>query len=650
MPTLFSLLSPVTIADGDWLQGAGSSQANLLAGIDGVGADAVAHGFAELLQHASPDTAGQAALPVGVENEMPGGGNNLPDTPARRLPDLAGDQNLPCRAIEPSTGSLGLSADDTIGPRELPGADQQLPVPDLDVKLVPEPLQSQQIQSADTSNPAPPAAAVSSGPDKPVADADPALFHRLSRQAIDERIARAAVPDNRSSHQPATPAVSGADTVLQAQQPASKGNEPVPAREVLSAPGQPNQAPRSLIPGGAAGPALAENDGQSLTRVLASDPSPEVTEERGRRTPVIRSRGVLNIPQSPVFLAEASERVAGTPAGHPSLASHPSTRAEVMPLGSDSDSLPTIADESPPRVAMERGSGRTGPPASIPLQPLNPQMAELTKDLRPVVAGSTPSPADGGNAAVSSGLLREMLAQPQHDYARSGKMLKTEGPLQIIRQPVSGEAFPAMVPSPAGEEIRQVPVRQHSAGLSAEPLAGHAQMQSPLQGNALLPSANASGLATTAPQAQSSIEVPLGQSAWEQSMAKQVVQAGQQQLQTLSLRLNPVNLGSLEVQIAVEGESTSIVFSSQHAVVREAVESAIPRLREMFATSGMNLADVDVSQRGAAERHGEEPPGGYQQEQDSGSGEAFSAHPKQSDEASSAVMPDGSDKLLDYYI
>jgi flagellar hook-length control protein FliK len=40
---------------------------------------------------------------------------------------------------------------------------------------------------------------------------------------------------------------------------------------------------------------------------------------------------------------------------------------------------------------------------------------------------------------------------------------------------------------------------------------------------------------------------------------------------------------------------TSISFSSPHAQVRDALETAVPRLREMFGESGLTLGNVDVS-------------------------------------------------------
>jgi len=42
---------------------------------------------------------------------------------------------------------------------------------------------------------------------------------------------------------------------------------------------------------------------------------------------------------------------------------------------------------------------------------------------------------------------------------------------------------------------------------------------------------------------------------------------------------------------------------AQHGVVKEALEMAIPRLREMFGESNLQLVNVDVGQRNAGDQH-----------------------------------------------
>ena len=133
-------------------------------------------------------------------------------------------------------------------------------------------------------------------------------------------------------------------------------------------------------------------------------------------------------------------------------------------------------------------------------------------------------------------------------------------------------------------------------------------------------------------------------------MAKQVFQAGQHQLQTLQIRLNPANLGVLDVHIAVESDNTHIMFSSHHAVVREAVEGAIPRLREMFTASGMNLGDVNVANHSASQEQGRDPSSGNQfSAEQAGMSDAADVLDTVHEPAEGKI-PVAGEQLLDYYI
>jgi flagellar hook-length control protein FliK len=66
-------------------------------------------------------------------------------------------------------------------------------------------------------------------------------------------------------------------------------------------------------------------------------------------------------------------------------------------------------------------------------------------------------------------------------------------------------------------------------------------------------------------------------------------------LETGSLRVSPEHLGPVEVKISVHKGDASVWFGATHPDTRAALEQALPRLREMFASQGMTLADSGVS-------------------------------------------------------
>lgn len=79
---------------------------------------------------------------------------------------------------------------------------------------------------------------------------------------------------------------------------------------------------------------------------------------------------------------------------------------------------------------------------------------------------------------------------------------------------------------------------------------------------------------------------------------QRVMWMSSQQVQTAEIALDPPELGPLQVRVSNQGEQTSVVFSSQHAQVRDALDQSLPRLREMMEEQGVDLADVNVSDQG----------------------------------------------------
>ncbi|HEY9050285.1 MAG TPA: flagellar hook-length control protein FliK [Gammaproteobacteria bacterium] len=99
------------------------------------------------------------------------------------------------------------------------------------------------------------------------------------------------------------------------------------------------------------------------------------------------------------------------------------------------------------------------------------------------------------------------------------------------------------------------------------------------------------------PGFSASIPAPVQQhGAWAQGLSDQMAIMVQGKLQTAEMKLNPAHLGPMEIKLSMQDDKASVTFVTQHAAVREALDVAMPRLREMFESQGLNLANVDVSQ------------------------------------------------------
>lgn len=87
----------------------------------------------------------------------------------------------------------------------------------------------------------------------------------------------------------------------------------------------------------------------------------------------------------------------------------------------------------------------------------------------------------------------------------------------------------------------------------------------------------------------------VGTAAWGQALGEKLVWMASGNQQTASLTLNPPNLGPLQVVVNVSNDQATASFFAAQPEVRQALESALPRLREMMGEAGIQLGQASVS-------------------------------------------------------
>lgn len=108
---------------------------------------------------------------------------------------------------------------------------------------------------------------------------------------------------------------------------------------------------------------------------------------------------------------------------------------------------------------------------------------------------------------------------------------------------------------------------------------------------------------------QSQVGVPMGHPQWNQAVVNRVMWLSAQNLPSAEIRLDPPELGPLQVRIQVQNDHVQVNFVSQNPNVRDALDQQANRLREMFAENGMSL-DVGVSDQAFSRRDQEQSSGG----------------------------------------
>jgi flagellar hook-length control protein FliK len=102
------------------------------------------------------------------------------------------------------------------------------------------------------------------------------------------------------------------------------------------------------------------------------------------------------------------------------------------------------------------------------------------------------------------------------------------------------------------------------------------------------------------------IQPALQTTAWKRVMSGRVVWMAREGVQQAELKLNPASLGPVEVRLNMNNDQTSVTFIANHAATRDALEQALPRLRESFSENGMKLADAEVTQHSAEQQNQED--------------------------------------------
>ncbi len=91
------------------------------------------------------------------------------------------------------------------------------------------------------------------------------------------------------------------------------------------------------------------------------------------------------------------------------------------------------------------------------------------------------------------------------------------------------------------------------------------------------------------------IKPGVGKPGWSQAFNNQIMIMAGNGIQQAKLKLNPVHLGPVEVNIKLTKETAVINLSSVQVSTRDAIDGAIPRLKEMLNENGFSQVDVNVS-------------------------------------------------------
>ncbi|WP_188569281.1 flagellar hook-length control protein FliK [Undibacterium terreum] len=87
----------------------------------------------------------------------------------------------------------------------------------------------------------------------------------------------------------------------------------------------------------------------------------------------------------------------------------------------------------------------------------------------------------------------------------------------------------------------------------------------------------------------------VGAAGWDQAVGQKVVWMVAGGKQTAELTLNPPDLGPMQVVLSVNNDKATATFVTAQPEVREALESAMPKLRQMMSDAGVQLSSFSFN-------------------------------------------------------
>ena len=257
--------------------------------------------------------------------------------------------------------------------------------------------------------------------------------------------------------------------------------------------------------------------------------------------------------------------------------------------------------ETPEALAVHtHPSGASQTPAGLPLpiasanelEPLEALALQTKTDRASQTPASLPLPI------VSPNELEPLEAPALHTHAGRASQKPQElfdmAPLTPNGRTVAAEQFDL---KPILATTVQLPTPESRYSGRPDGIIVHNSLSGEL--TPLNASASYSPLSSDILELQSpmrlSIPVPTSGPDWNTAFANRVAWMVNRNLQIAELQLYPPELGRVEVRISVQNGAADIHFGAQHVLAREAIESALPKLRETLAEGGLDTVTVDVS-------------------------------------------------------
>lgn len=260
-------------------------------------------------------------------------------------------------------------------------------------------------------------------------------------------------------------------------------------------------------------------------------------------------------------------------------ASTAATIAALLKEGAKVSSDPTSDFTQPTDPALLLAAMAAAQPAqSAPQVPVPVESEDgpaLSGQIAATGAGNTSSPLAQEKGAAATGKEQATASRlGDTESAPAATSNQSTAKFAVAGQEVDETAAPKA--ERTGEKTTRGPAADMSSAIANAPAQAHSVQHT--RGEAAL-----------------SVPTAVRDANWNTDFGQKVVWLANSHTQSAELTLNPPDMGSIEISLKVSNDTATATFSSPHSEVREAIETALPRLREMFASAGIELGQTNVS-------------------------------------------------------
>ncbi len=243
--------------------------------------------------------------------------------------------------------------------------------------------------------------------------------------------------------------------------------------------------------------------------------------------------------------------------------------AQTDPLLPVADAIPLLPDAM---LAMAAAPNLiTPPPPPKGVADAAGGFAAQAPVLRDPLAGNAVQPGQLADAAADAQAAAQQPAKADFQAAMAATPAHATAAAAVLPGQIAAALSPDTLKLDDG---RPDGMAHPSMASTAHTLLGTVSVPASAASNALAPS--------------------VGSAAWGQALGEKIVWMTAGAQQTASLTLNPPNLGPMQIVLNVTNDQATASFFSAQPEVRQALEAALPKLREMMNEAGIQLGQATV--------------------------------------------------------